>query len=764
MGQVNPAYNNRAEYELYQKGYGSMIISEPIGWKTDDKEMARNEDYDGIFPKFSNNLKFYGDAVDFIQAVKDIFDINAEIRLSKKEKHPYEDTWYLSYTGYLDMSTYTYEDNKISLKFNSGGLEQELKNRNNKKIEIERTNTLDGQPIPDLETSKVKLEGRRIFLRSKWEMDQDNNDFSLTTSYNWDVFDGGSDIIQSKKISLPLKLEQNSHQNLAQTPTTFFSTVMNQGDLNQMLMFDFSRERTLNVSFKDIGFKPRITEFDVNWAYIAIQINVYENGFDFDHKSTTTIYAATKNYSSSNLNYNNPDDLEQISNQWVDVNDQSFDITLLEGESFEVAILIRGALERQLVNRSRYYVDFDNFLGKVTVEEDSEFQTTFTKSLLAHELGERLSHIITGRTNIFKSEVLGRTAIGYEKNGMASMTALSHGFWIRGFEKDASDEENKYKPFTTTWKDYIESLQAVWNLGLGIENDGKKEILRIEDKKYFYQKTVTIKLPYQVKNVKRSVAKKKYYSGIEIGYEKGGEYEQAMGLDEYNGTSTFITPVKTIDNDFVKKSKYSADSYGREFTRRKSKTLFPTEDTDRDNDIHLMDVKPTELGHFKMRKWQDDFDEEPTGIYSPETATNLRLTPFCMLKRHGWIIRASVSKFPDEWIRYTSSTANSRLKTKMSINPDHTYVNGQEYAENDDIISNELERERFVPEWIEFEHVVEFETARDLEGYTTILGKRIPNKYGLIEFINEFGDKETGFLFNVKPNEKGKWKILKASK
>jgi len=39
----------------------------------------------------------------------------------------------------------------------------------------------------------------------------------------------------------------------------------------------------------------------------------------------------------------------------------------------------------------------------------------------------------------------------------------------------------------------------------------------------------------------------------------------------------------------------------------------------------------------------------------------------------------------------------------------------------------------------------------------------IPNFYFKAEFINEFGLREYGYLFELKPNKEGKWKLLKAN-
>jgi hypothetical protein len=57
--------------------------------------------------------------------------------------------------------------NQVSVKFNSGGLEQLLKSRESEKVEVDRLTTIDGKAIPELPTIDVELEGRRIFLKSK---------------------------------------------------------------------------------------------------------------------------------------------------------------------------------------------------------------------------------------------------------------------------------------------------------------------------------------------------------------------------------------------------------------------------------------------------------------------------------------------------------------------------------------------------------------------------------------------------------------------
>ena len=68
-----------------------------------------------------------------------------------------------------------------------------------------------------------------------------------------------------------------------------------------------------------------------------------------------------------------------------------------------------------------------------------------------------------------------------------------------------------------------------------------------------------------------------------------------------------------------------------------------------------------------------------------------------------------------------------------------------------------------MPEWVTFEHPVDFAVNEMVYGKTDVMGRMIPNFYFKIEFINEYGQKEYGYLFELKPNKEGKWKVLTAN-
>lgn len=743
MGIIAPTYDERVKYTLFHDEYGSLVITEPIGWREDEKEYARNQNYHGVFAKFSNSLKFVGDGADYIKTVYTIYGINAEIRLVREEQHPHTDKWMRSYEGFLDLSTYELEKGQVSVKFNAGGLEQLLKTRESDDVEIERDKTIDGGPVPALNIKEVHIDGRRIFLESKLEVTSDSTNRTANVSVESNA--GGD---RNQTVGIPLNAAVNSHQGLVKTVTPNINGTRMTGDLGMMFMFDSMRQRVFDIDLS-VSFNAFVQQHEnVDWATYQVCLTVYENGFEFDLKDRITLYALENNHPwfGDDLDYPAPQFTWPVSTSYQNSNFQ-----LLPGESLALECYLRSDMHTD--NNAGVRVFAQDITANVKIQENSFFPDSDSKIVLAHELGERLVHILTDKRHAFFSHALGRTDLGYQEDGKESLTGFAHGMWIRKFDKTPQTEDNRYKAFATSFKDYMQSLSAMWNLGMGIEKIGYRERVRVEPLSYFYNRNVTIKLPNQVKKVKRSIAKEFYYSALELGYEKGGQYEEAMGLDEYNAKSKFNTVINKIKKTFTAVSKYRADSYGLEFARRKPIENFPTEDTSYDQDIFAMDLYRW-IGNtkFKLRHWTLDFNQEPTGVFSPETAFNLRFSPVNLLLRHGWMISAGLVKYATDYIRYGSSTANSKLKTR---------TNNTDHYENGDIINSELDTPRFVPEWIEFEHQLDFELNQKLEGKSVVNGEAIPNFYGRIQFLNENNEWEKGYLFSVKPNE-GKWKLLKA--
>lgn len=743
MGTINHGYINRVKYVLQcEQLNDETTIIEPIGWNSDDKELARNADYDGIVAKFSNSLKFIGDGADFIELAYELYDVIAKIKLTKYELHPKTDREVKTYWGYLDLMTREWQDGKLSIKFNSGGLQEDIKSRESDNVEVDRVRTIDGTVIVPIIENEVLFQGRRIFLKSLWEAKNPDESVYLEVESK----DGNT---RDQTAGYPIAVVSSSQEQVQSILSGSLASE-NIGTAGMMFMANFDRPREIIVVGSGLSFKPRIVWSDWQWAFLKVCLTVYKTS-DYLLKSRTVLKTIENG------------DLWDNNKKTVTIQDFNIPLTVEQGDSIALEFFIKADLKNFFgsTEKALFAVNITEIKGALAAEEDSYFDSSKAKFYLAHDLLNQLTTIAANTKKAFYSDYFGRTDLGYAVNGPGAFIGTTHGFAVRGFNKLPIPNpdlkiENLYKPMTTSLKDAIETMKSVFNVGVGIEEINGKERLRIEEKSYFYNNNVTIKLPNQVKKVKRSVASDYYFPSIEIGYESGGDYEEAQGLDEPNGKSNFTTLINKGKNVFTQLSKYRADSYGKEFARRKPFTTYGTEDTQYDSDVFLLDLKQGNNNLFEERKWQDDFAKAPTGIFSPDTANGLRFSPFNMLLRHGWVIASGLTKYAVEKVRYGSSTANSQLKTQL--------IGGNEYAENGNIINAELGKARFVPEWIEFEHECTFEIMQMVQGTTIIQGKKIQNFYGTVEFTNERNQIEKGFLFNLKPNGAGSWKILKSNR
>lgn len=760
---TNPAYNDRIEYTLQHSDYGSLIITEPVGWTTDNKELSRHKNYHGILTQFTGGLKFVGDGAEYITTIYQVYGVNELLSLKRRERHPITNLWTVTYIGVVDMSTYEKQNGQVTIKFNSSDLEQLLKSRESKQIEIERLDDMDGNTIDALQTKSVRYEGSNIFLKSSWDVSESNNEAKVSVESN-----AGN--TRADAVGFPFKLQANGHLGIAQSVVPETDGDENNGALGMMVMYDNNRDRVLDIKLLNGKTDLFIQQHEnVDWALYWICITKYENGANFDVKERVKLYDLEENHPYFGDDYDFA--LEPFYQNGVEFEYINPEYELLAGESIAIEAFLKSDMHTDVNAGVRVYAQ--NIQGDLFIDEDSFFEPTTGKMLLSLELGERLTEVMTGRTNAFYSKALGRTDRGYVEDGIASLTGYTHGHWIRGFDREPlDDEENKYKAFTTSFKDYALNEAVINNLGIGIEKFGFLERVRMEPLEYFYNNNVLIKLGKEidgvfvyprVKKLKRSAAPEYFYDKILIGAQKGWENEEAQGLDEANTRAEFSTAITRVVNTFSQVTKYVLGRYSQEFIRRKPKSLYSTYDHKFDKDIFPLDLKRgTDETLFLERKWSDDFETAPTGIFSVETANKLRYSPVNILLKHGGFIGAALTKYIDKYIMFGGSEGNSQLETQK--------IGGQPYKEDgtgetSKVIQNiELGRARYVPEWLEFEYPADFLIMEQVEGTTEILGEKIPNFYGLVQFRNEDGILEKGFLFNLKPEGVGKWKLLKANR
>ena len=711
---------NRVRYTFYSDILDPLVIEEPANWNDDEKEIIRSDKWFGITKNLSNNLEYYGNAFDYIKSNYDIRGIKMNIRLDKEERNGLTDEWELSYTGYLDGATYKQDKNYIRIKFNESQFFKNIESRMKDKFELERLDDLKGNPIPALAYKNLSLQGRDIFRETYF----DNDDELIKIHYK-----GSSTFDALVDLCLPLNLKYRSDESFFQPSVAINSggfldlftaqiarlgsnAVYNAGTLYYLTA---TETRTIDIEVR-LQFRAKFASPENGDDAVFILFNDIVEGNSTDGFESVIENEIMRCTGASSI----PDAppfyrIEYDTWKTFDItyNDT---VTLQAGQSLGLRLSPR--FSPNPYNRTNVW-DFEFTQIEVLAQENDLGEVTDVDCLSVYDVLDRLFLIITGR-QCFQSNLL---------NGYWRDLLMSNGFKIRKFTD---------KNITTSLEEVLNCLMAIDDICLIIQNN----TVRVEKKVDSFIPQEVIFLG-EVDNIEREIVEKEHFSSIEIGYDFDGKYEEVNGLDEYNIKNTYSTCIDTTDNTLKAISKVRADAYGITLAQLKPFEDFPKLDTAYDKENFLFDAKLITGNNYELRHWEDDFDNEPTGIFSPQTAFNLRLSPFNSLLRKGKTISCGLQKFPTEMLKYSSTEGNSQLVTL--------------YPERAQIQNNVLAVPYYLPEKITFEKKI------TLQQFKLI----VDNPYKLIKFVNEFGEIEYGYICpgsqGIKPNKEGKFTLIKAN-
>ncbi len=341
--------------------------------------------------------------------------------------------------------------------------------------------------------------------------------------------------------------------------------------------------------------------------------------------------------------------------------------------------------------------------------------------LLYHEAFERLVQHLTGLTGRFKSDFLGRTDLGYAADG-TTIGAVTVGRYIR-------QQTGYNNTFPISLDGLFSSLQAIWNLGLGVELIGGVETLVIEEMSHFFNSTVILDISARI--APETISKKVYpdliYNRISVGYNSY-DYGKLGGIFEYNTTSKFTTIIKPVDKELQIISPYRGDMSG---IVALMKEPIENRDVSGEKDIFLIDTI-RDGGNFVARTIEGFTNYSTLG--NKDILLNLLISPARNLIRWGSYIRGFLNKYVTSSLIWQTSDKNTKLST--------TLTDQQAVEENADILVGNLTEPLWHPETFTIE-VQAIET--DIEAIKA-------NPYGLIKLTST----EYGYIINYKSNNENR--------
>lgn len=722
---------DRRRYTFYSPKFGTLEIEEPDGWNDDEKELIRSEKFFGIMTSLSNNLSFYGKGFQYLKSAYDIDGIKANVTMECEERDDNSDIWQIVYTGNFDFSTYQQEENYINIKFNESQFFKNIESRWKDKFELDRLDDLKGGVLQPITYDSLRLRGRDIFRETLF----DNGKDIVKVNYK-----GSSTFDALVDFAIPLKKVYDSDDNFFEPAVSIDSS----GYLNLLTA------QIVRGVVDDAVYNSGTVYYLRSERQRKITINIeleFRAKYSTPGGQTATFFIYSDLLNPSGLN-NVTDDIpanrilsvrsadgDIIQNQWktFTVNfTREYTLGVDQSLGLRVQPFFGGTYERS----NQWQFEFSKI--KLVGSQNEIGNTTQVETLTVYKVVERLLMIITGK-NTFESDLL---------SGFWKDLVLTNGYKIRNIPLKNNDNvigEVNYKPITTSLEEVFEGLQAIDDVAFVIKNNTS----RIERKSYVFRNDI-IDLG-EVYNIKRKIIEKLHFSSIEIGTDFNGVYEEVNGLDEFNIRSTYTTCIDNVDNPHKAISKVRYDAYGITLAQLKPYAKFPKEDTKYDKENFFIDtiIKEVPITSFPfptfalmrvVRTWEDDFDEQPTGIFSPDTAFNLRLSPFNSLLRKGKYLSTGLQKYPTELLKYSSTEGNSQLVT---VYPERAVI-------QNDVLASPY----FLPEEIEFERKTSMAEFRNI----------VLNPYSLFRFVNEFGKEEYCYIYpSVKPNKEGKFVMIKAN-
>lgn len=277
---------------------------------------------------------------------------------------------------------------------------------------------------------------------------------------------------------------------------------------------------------------------------------------------------------------------------------------------------------------------------------ETTFRDSQAPAFLIREAAESILTKLAGQDDVVYSNQL--TA-----PGCGAFYGLLKGINLRGWS--IAD-----KPFFMSLDQWWSCINPTQCLGLGYAViDGVKKI-RIESRRFFYNKTMILKLN-DVTGIERSYDSRYITKVVNIGFSKGLT-QSGSGLDDPQTKRTLNTRFQTIGTDRSDLSSAVAASLSIEQARRNTKEL--TKDFQTDEDFVLIALNKSDHHSPEL----DENFTSITGLRHPETRYNTRLSVMRIFKRFQRFYQGCLQWYiGTDFFKFADGTGNYDMVSTLSV-------------------------------------------------------------------------------------------------
>lgn len=289
---------------------------------------------------------------------------------------------------------------------------------------------------------------------------------------------------------------------------------------------------------------------------------------------------------------------------------------------------------------------------------------TTANTILLYDAFLKCCQYVTNQVDCFKSDLLGRTELGYSIDGEGGLIGWTNGGNLRKLAD---------KKIFASLKELIDFTDAVFCVGFGFEVVDGKNILRVERRSFFYNKTSEVVSLGKVYGIKARLNQKMFYKEIEYGYQGKLDIGKVNAVDEFNTLRRAEIPIRNTKNKLKISVKTRTSGYQIEAQRR---LQFSTTDSKLDDEnFAICLIRDATVGPG-LRTKRDEGYVSIINVYDVPTGYNYDISPARCLKNWYQYLASMLVRSPNKIVKFAYGEVNYIMASKKTGEVDYLHEDG----------------------------------------------------------------------------------------
>lgn len=619
-------------FTLTHASLGSIQISEPDGWKDAKLKLERHEDFHSLIEYFEGSFIFYGEdnihngGADFIRQVENLYGLDADLIITIDATFD-EVTYENLFTGQLDLTgLQEVKDNKIEVPVIRNDFWSRFIARKDTPVNLRSTTDVSGNAVSVTGLVDINLTSQLL-----------NQNFigyiPNSTAYVFNAGIGGNDYIQLDFDGGNVFLSEAQKDEIVDEIEEKYTLPIIDNPTLPTALFELKFGGTLIVNDFTLVVRDPI---DDTTNYVDADLKCYI------HTTSTVIEIPRTDYLGSNGTTKRTRFV--FSGSIPNLPDREIIRFYIFNDSASTSGPIQLLADDQVVLAGPI-----TYTTKLSLTLKSKYRSTSGQAYLIHDAFNSILNRIT-TPDRFYSEYFGSAVTNgraYDTDGCGWRNVLIPGLQVRGY---TFDEKQFSMSFDKCWK----GANPIFNLGLGYDTIDGDEVIRIEEKEYFYDPSISLFVE-NVREISREPDVSRIFNRIEVGYNKW-ESESASGIDDPQTKKVYATRIAKINNALTIYSDFIAAAYAIEITRRQK--IEKSKDYKFDNEIFIIAINPNDVSPDRYVPELSENFNSISNLLNSETRYNSILTPSRNALRWGNFWNICLQKYQTSSLKFVSGDGN----------------------------------------------------------------------------------------------------------